>query len=363
MNKQVLQLCHDYRGPFVSICRQYVAALSDADVTTVFIQGAESEQVIAAVGGHKVLFLEKPGENLRGFKFAQIFRLLKSVGEFDAVIAHRYKAIYLAGMLSYFRSLPKMLGITHEHRVFKRVTRKLFVTFWRRNFVVAGVSKSVVDDIARSCPSLLTENRLIQIPNVLDVAAQEQQLSFGAARDAFDVDRQSFVVGTIGRLVEKKSMDVLIKGFARLDDPSALLVIIGDGPLRSNLQDLALQLGIEHRVRFLGHVENASQYARLFNLFVLSSGSAEAFGLVLLEAMAGEVPVLSSTAPGPAEVVNDPDSQFIEGDPDSLATKIKEVQARAQHELHRQTQRNRQRVQDNYSVDQLRRTLNAALGW
>lgn len=336
-----------------------------AEVTTIFVQGEEDVNVVRGVGGASVEFLQQPGTNLRGIKFAQIFRLHKLLGsrQFDVVIAHRYKAIYLAGILSYFRNFSILLGVAHEHKVFQRITRKLFVTFWRRKFLVAGVSESVVNDIANRCPSLLTENRLFRLPNVLREGFTNTLKSREGARAELELGRDDYVIGFVGRLVKKKSLPVLLQGFAHhLEKYSeAKLVLLGEGPERETLESLIVELNIQQRVKLMGHVPDAGTLVRVFDVFVLPSGEAEAFGLVLLEAMAAGVPVISSTAPGPAQVHGDPDWQFAVGQPTGLAEKLqrwRELDAATQSQL---VERNLKRVTSEFSPASFRQKLDLVL--
>lgn len=322
--KQVLQICHDYEGPFVGVCRQYVRGFSASKVTTVFLKGKPSDQVVESVGGHDVVFLEKEGENLRGIKFAIIFRLARLLRQrhFDVVVAHRYKSIYLAGIMSYFFKLPVLIGIAHEHDVFRRITRSLFVTFWRRQFLVAGVSDSVTSNVAHYCPSLRQQNRLFTLPNALPSSFESELVAAGEARQRLGFTNSELVLGTIGRLVRKKNQSQLLEGFAAVQSANLRLVIIGDGPERSKLEAQAVALGITDRVVFKGHIQNAGQLVRGLDLFVLTSGEEEAFGVVLLEAMAARVPVLSSDAPGPKQVLGDQGFLFKRHEVADLSAKL-----------------------------------------
>lgn len=325
VTRHILQISHDYRGPFVSVCRQYVEAFPEDKVTTIFLRGEGGPEIVSGVGGEQVQFIETPGEDLRGFKFAQILRLYRLIKDqsFDLVIAHRYKAIYLAGIISYFLPLPRLLGIAHEHNVFRRITRKLFVTFWRRRYLIAGVSDSVTQNIASYCPSLVSEQRLFTLPNALPQDFESQLLTKQQAREALGIDQDSVVIGSVGRLVEKKSVHTLIEAFAAADVPKDVtLVLMGDGPLRSRLEQLATSSGIADRVRFLGHVPNGGHYIAAFDVFVLPSGVEEAFGIVLLEAMMAKVPVICSDAPGPRQVVGQSDWLFAAEDMTELAKKM-----------------------------------------
>jgi glycosyltransferase involved in cell wall biosynthesis len=105
---------------------------------------------------------------------------------------------------------------------------------------------------------------------------------------------------------EKKGIDVLLRAFAQIRDrePQVRLVLAGDGPLRSRLEDLARSLGIGDRVEFLGRQERA-QVADLLHgcrVFVLPSRS-EPFGIVILEAMACAKPVVATSAGGIPEII------------------------------------------------------------
>lgn len=82
--------------------------------------------------------------------------------------------------------------------------------------------------------------------------------------------------------------------------PSKLL-LIGDGPDRYNAEQLSRTLGLGHEVRFLGKQDAIEELLAIADLFIMPSGS-ESFGLAALEAMACEVPVISSNVGGLPEV-------------------------------------------------------------
>lgn len=109
----------------------------------------------------------------------------------------------------------------------------------------------------------------------------------------------------VGRLVEYKGVDVLLRALAGLEGVRAVLV--GDGPRRDALQELAADLGIADRVIFAGEVtdEQMSELYASCDLFVLPSVTrAEAFGVVQLEAMAAGKAVVSTAVPTGVPWVN-----------------------------------------------------------
>lgn len=103
----------------------------------------------------------------------------------------------------------------------------------------------------------------------------------------------------VGRLTYYKGFDVLLRALARVDGVSLLLV--GDGECRAALERLAAELGVTDRARMVGQLPDAELVAayRAADLFCLPSiDRAEAFGMVLLEAMRAGRPCVVSAIPG-----------------------------------------------------------------
>lgn len=112
----------------------------------------------------------------------------------------------------------------------------------------------------------------------------------------------------IGRLSALKGPMTLLDAFARVlaDHPSAELTLIGDGPERAVLEERALALGCEAQVRFTGYLSQSDVADALAqaDLFVLPS-LAEGVPVVLMEAMASRIPVVTTRITGVPELVED----------------------------------------------------------
>lgn len=104
---------------------------------------------------------------------------------------------------------------------------------------------------------------------------------------------------TLARMMPQKRLDVLLKAFAELRLPNARLTILGDGPLRESLMQLAQSLGISPRVDMPGFVEDVVPWLRASDLFVLSS-DYEGLPAAMLEALACNVPVVTTDCFGGA---------------------------------------------------------------
>src|SRR5262249_9905818 len=115
------------------------------------------------------------------------------------------------------------------------------------------------------------------------------------------------VVGSVGRLDEPvKGFGVLLSAMARVraHEPRALCLVVGDGAGRQALQEQAVALGLQDRVRFLGSRADVPRLLQAFALYVRPSRS-EGFGLAALEAMAAALPVVATRAGGLPEVVEE----------------------------------------------------------
>ena len=108
-----------------------------------------------------------------------------------------------------------------------------------------------------------------------------------------------------GRLDVEKGVDVLVRAFAQLSVSNATLRIAGRGPEKERLESLTCELGIEHKVTFLGWLEPSEIEAELSRAWLLAAPSlwAEPLGLVALEALVRRVPVVASAVGGFAETV------------------------------------------------------------
>ena len=129
-------------------------------------------------------------------------------------------------------------------------------------------------------------------------------------------------VFTVSRLHPLKRVDLLIRGLAGMGSARLRAVIAGTGPEEATLRNLAVELGVAHRVEFLGSVDEATlvdRYARCRAVFF--APLREDYGLVTVEAFRSGKPVLTAVdSGGPAELVADGTSGFVtEADPAALA--------------------------------------------
>ena len=184
---------------------------------------------------------------------------------------------------------------------------------------IVAPSQRHLEDVAAVFPFL--RKKLTFIHNGVDL----EELQFPRRSSIPEV--QGNYLLCIAMHNEKKGLDVLLRAFALLQNTAPLLklLLVGDGPLRGELEGLAQALGIANRVQFLG-LRGRDQVARLMHgceVFVLPSRS-EPFGIVLIEALACKKPVIATTVGGIPEIVeNGKSGILVEPDnPEALAAAL-----------------------------------------
>lgn len=119
----------------------------------------------------------------------------------------------------------------------------------------------------------------------------------------------ALTVGVVARLEKAKGIEWLIRAIARLAGEGwggerLRCVMVGRGSEEESLKALARSLGVDEQVRFAGYVPHAARLMQSWDVFVLPS-IEEPFGLVCVEAMASELPVVASRVGGIPEIVKD----------------------------------------------------------
>ena len=194
--------------------------------------------------------------------------------------------------------------------------RKAIVVHWhaeimQRRAIVPLVNYFVRSTLARAKriiiadPSLLENSELLRshahkcavVPFGVDVESWQSLNQFERSQvEELRAKYPSLVVAT-GRLVPYKGFDTLIRACQHVQ---ATVAIVGEGPLRQQLRDLAYELGVGDRIQFLGNISNSALKTLLHaaRIFALPSvTAAEAFGIVQLEAMAVGVPIVNTELP------------------------------------------------------------------
>lgn len=166
---------------------------------------------------------------------------------------------------------------------------------------VVAVSRGVAQNI--SCITGMPLSQIHVIPNPISAPSKLESNSTKIPHPWFEPGQPPVILGA-GRLVKDKDFATLIRAFAIVQQQhQCRLMILGDGEQRPELEALIQQLGISSCVALPGFVEDPYPYMASASVFVLSS-VIEAFGNVLIEAMAVGTPVVSTNCEsGPTEIL------------------------------------------------------------
>jgi len=187
-------------------------------------------------------------------------------------------------------------GKSRRDRLMPRIVR---VVYPRADYVV-GVSSGVVDDLARF--TSLPAEKLKVVFNPIVTPDLKERAKEPVEHPWFADGSKVFVA--VGRLRPQKDFRTLLQAFSRVRAARpARLIVLGEGPERSELEELARELGIADDVSLPGSVENPYAYLSRAVAFVLSS-RWEGLPTVLIEALACGLPVIATDCPsGPREIL------------------------------------------------------------
>ena len=177
-----------------------------------------------------------------------------------------------------------------------RLWSRLRSVYYRRADVVTANTEGVLDALQAMGPW----QRLALLPNPLPGGLSLQ--------DSYQPSDHQREILAVARLVPQKGLDVLIRAFASL--PSSVrdgwcVTLVGDGPERQTLEELATDAGLRDVIRFEGFRSDPLVFMHRASIFALPS-RFEGMPNALLEAMAAGLPsVVSDASPGPLEMVSD----------------------------------------------------------
>jgi glycosyltransferase involved in cell wall biosynthesis len=248
----------------------------------------------------------------------------------DVVHAHQYTPWFYAGLgAAWGFGRPRLLFTEHgrhypDRRRPKRVVfNRLLAPLTDGLVAVSGFIRDCLRDNEG-----LPESRIRILYNGIDPSRFESEPDRAALRAEQRVGPDDPVIGIAARFAPVKDHATLLRAFARVRErmPPAKLVLAGDGPLRADLERQATESGVADGVRFLGVRRDVPALLRTWDVFCLSSLS-EGTSVTLLEAMASEVPAVTTAVGGNPEIVDEGVTGLLapRGDDEALAARLLEV--------------------------------------
>lgn len=238
-------------------------------------------------------------------------------------------------------TLHGFIGGTRRGRLYEWLQCRAY--YWID--AVAVSQKLAADLVRRGVPAShvhLITNAAATIDNPLNRDAASRQLGLPSS---------GFNIGWVGRISREKGLDVLIDALPALADLSAHVAVIGDGPERSALAQRARQIAPATPVVWSGIIPDAARVLNAFDVLVISSRT-EGTPMILLEAMALGVPVVTTAVGGIPEVVREDEAILVPSEnPTALAAAIRSVSSDPAGAAKR-AERAKQRLADAFSTEQ-----------
>jgi glycosyltransferase involved in cell wall biosynthesis len=183
------------------------------------------------------------------------------------------------------------------------VRKKIIKWFYPMADKVVGINRGSIDLTKKISGVKLREDKIEIINNPV---VDENMIKMSKEEVSHKwLDGNHKVFTTIGRLSWEKTQDIMIRALNEVKDKSVKLLIIGEGPEEEKHRELVKKFKLEDRVDFIGHQINPFKYISRCDGFLLSS-KTEGFGMVLVEAMACKIPVISTKSMArPEDVILD----------------------------------------------------------
>lgn len=352
----ILIFNHSYEAPFVDVNDQFTQVFDkNDDVTVVYLTGEPNEDIRKRHATKNVIFLNYSKKAIAKLKWAPIKKMLALQREkkFDIVICHRFKPTYIMLWVAKFSPIPQLISVMHAFNAFHSFHRKCSLLLLApKNLYIAGVSNAVRDDIRRDVWRIPKES-IITLYNAINIEATEKEVETrNQARQLLNIPKESFIFGTMGRLVKEKDHASLIQAFSfiKRDMPNAKLIIMGKGKLELELKKQIQTLGLENDVSLIGFVPRSFRLIRAFDVFVFPS-IEEPFGRALIEVMIAKIPIITTKVHGIPEVIGDTCTLIEAKNPVQLAEKMLEYYRMPKVEHAEQTERAYARVKTHFSIE------------
>lgn len=269
-----------------------------------------------------------------GFNVKEDLSIIKKirniVREFKADIVHMhgFKASFV-GRIACFNLPVKTIvtfhnfpGYNNMSEMKRRALLFLIKFLNKRTDQFIAVSEALKKEMVAS--ERIEEDRIEVIYNCIDETLYKMgELDL---RKEFNLPEDSFIVGSIARLIPSKGVQDLIEAAHLIKEADVFFFVAGDGPYRKSLEEKIKEKGIERRFFLLGFRDDIPSFLRNLDVFVLPSHE-EGFGISVIEAMNEGVPVVATAVGGIPEIIQEGVNGILveKGNIESLSKAIKSL--------------------------------------
>ena len=279
------------------------------------------------------------------FEFLATWRLVRILKP-DFLYAHWFVPQGItAGLVSMLTGIPcAFTSHSSDVQIMNKIPwigTHLSRFFIRRMYAITVVSRRSLEKLKAFFNKVewsIIEQKTAVIPMGVDIdQIRKRNQDSNVLKTQFGLSNH-MVIFFIGRLAEKKGVTYLLRSFAQLksDHPTITLIIAGDGPLKVELEQEAVLLGIGDRTQFIGYTSGKTKldYLNLCDIMVVpsiitESGDAEGLPVALLEGLAAGKICIATDVSGADDIIRDGENGYLipQKDIQALNTAIKIVLA------------------------------------
>lgn len=256
----------------------------------------------------------------------QIKVISKYTANYDLIHVHLFPSMYWAS-ISKKISKSTIPFIFTEHStenkrmsnsIFSKIDYNIYLNFETIIAITPQVKGALVSNIG------INEDKIEVIYNGINI--NKYANSSGFSKDKFFNSDDTKLLIQVANFSKAKDQKTTISSLIYLPENYCLL-LVGEGELKKECEELVYQLGLENRVKFLGIRSDVAQLLKTSDI-VIQSSNWEGFGLSAVEGMASGKPVIASNVPGLSEIIKNAGLLFRKNDSKELAEKILQLSDR-----------------------------------
>ena len=256
----------------------------------------------------------KPGKDIKCI--LDLYKLIKNY-KFDIIHCHGSKAGLIGRLAAWMAGSPVIIVTVHNFVVYEEVPLvKRFLFTGGEKFLSSRTTGIIT--VSRALKKEMTQifgipdHKITAIYNGIDLERFRNIPDQATLRKKYGISAHKPVVGTVARMAPQKGLAYFIDAAALLvrEGCQGKFMIVGDGPLRPELEAQAARLGLADRLIFTGYQAEIIPFLKLFDVFVTPS-IAEGLSITTIEAMAAGKAVVASAVGGLPELVKSEDNGLL----------------------------------------------------
>lgn len=252
------------------------------------------------------------GSSNHPFHFSKHKIVYQTIKKFNPHIVHGavFEGMTLASISGWLTAVPVIiLEETSDPQNRSKKANWLLKRFVSLSDKIMAISPPVENYLQNV--TKIDSSKIAMIPNGVIIPKFPESKLIELERQRLNISNDCIIIGFVGRLFnDHKRVTDLIKALSLLANYKWVLLIIGEGPDSSLIEEKVQEFGLTESVKFLGFQSNTSLYYSLMDIFCISS-SREGFGLVAAEAMLHSLPVIATKVGGLQDVVIDQETGFL----------------------------------------------------